>query len=286
VLLSLNMQDAFEIRPEDLALDAPKPRTLWNSTFLEAYDDVPRCPDALKVIEHFAEVAHPNQVEAYRTLFRKSKDDSEDAKKRAACAAVRQWSSGGDVELPKEDRDNYPPLFKALNQALITDDPAKLFHFSWFIRAMNSHLTNPDNGPKTDLITWRGSKIDPAQAALLVVGAVIRPCMYVASSLDRSVAEVFVGEHGYLFKLHIPAGCRNASVIYEFARIQDEKEVLIPPYTPFQVTAVNKCGPHTIIELNVLDGMVFKMIEDGCKELLAEGMSPALCGKPARSCVL
>jgi hypothetical protein len=282
------VEDPFLIRPKDLAIDARNQRTLYNSNFLKFYDVIPRQPDPLEVIKHLGEVTHASQVEAFRTLFRESRAHSEDSDARAAYAAVKHWSSGGDVELPPEDVGMYPPLFKAVNRALITDDVDKLPHFTWFIRALNSHLTNTLHSPQRCLTTWRGSKMDSEQAAMLVEGTVVRPCMYVASSLDRNVGEVFCGEARNLLKLTVPSGCRNASVISRFARIQDEKEVLIPPYSPMLVKRVSKQGNYNVFEMDVLDGMVYREVERGGQnaELLIDQLPRSICGKHARACVV
>jgi hypothetical protein len=291
------MEDPFLIRPKDLAIDAQNPRTLANSNFLKFYDVTPRQPDALEVIKHLGEVTHASQVEAFRTLFRESRAHSEASDERAAYAAVKHWSGnsttdpgcpGADVELPPEDARMYPPLFKAVNRALITDDVDKLPHFTWFIRALNSHLTNTLHSPQRCLTTWRGSKMDSEQAAMLVEGTVVRPCMYVASSLDRNVAEIFCGEARNLLKLNVPSGCRNASVISRYARVQDEKEVLVPPYSPMLVKRVSKQGNYNVFEMDVLDGMVYREVERGGQnaELLIDQLPRSICGKHARACVV
>ena len=125
-----------------------------------------------------------------------------------------------------------------------------------------------------DLITWRGSRLTPAQAAVLQKGYIFRACMFVATSLRREVAEPFVNpadvNQGYLLKFHIPKGCRNGCTIYHLARIEEEREVLIPPYTPFRVIDVAPEQPSqlynqvTIITLETVDGMIYEnLVERG-----------------------
>ena len=72
---------------------------------------------------------------------------------------------------------------------------------------------------------------------------------------------------GFLLRLNIPAGCRNGSPVYHLARIEDEREVLCPPYTPFRVLSVEPDSRYpeelTVITLDVLDGMVSRLPHTG-----------------------
>ena len=82
-------------------------------------------------------------------------------------------------------------------------------------------------------ISWRGSKLTQAQASVLRVGIVIRPPMFVATSLDHATA-VHMAD-GPLVRFEIPVGCRNAYPVDDLSEF-DEHEILLPPYSPLRVT--------------------------------------------------
>jgi hypothetical protein len=86
------------------------------------------------------------------------------------------------------------------------------------------------------------------QASVLVPGVVIRPPMFVATSISRATAALMA--KGPIVRLNIPAGCRNACSVSSHSAY-DEEEVLLPPYTPLRVTYASADEIH----VDVLDGM-------------------------------
>eukprot|EP00662_Eupelagonemidae_sp_cell21_P001560 gene1560-45507_t len=84
----------------------------------------------------------------------------------------------------------------------------------------------------------------------------------------------------------------NACPISHLARIEDEKEVLVPPYSPLLVrgSRVKRCGVRdiTIISAEILDGRVVAEVEKGGCDVVALGM-PQLAvarGSHAPACII
>ena len=81
-------------------------------------------------------------------------------------------------------------------------------HWMLLVRLLCNYLVRPSHEIATATISWRGSKLTQAQASVLRVGIVIRPPMFVATSLDHATA-VHMAD-GPLVRFEIPVGCRNA----------------------------------------------------------------------------
>ena len=101
------------------------------------------------------------------------------------------------------------------------------------------------------------------QVNALVVGEVIRPPMFVATSFNKQTARSFAKNARYLVRVAIPAHSMNACCVREHSEFAEE-EVLIPPYSPFRVLLVDHAT--RTIRLELLDGKVygeFEMSEEG-----------------------
>lgn len=307
-----------------LAEDAPLPldlraqrRTLQNSTYLRLYDAQPKNPGVEDVLASLAKVASPYDVAAFKKVHATKASEGHRGGALAGAAsmamdthmqavrntAISTWCCAEDSLWTQDDPDSDAwvkgskavdrpaPVFKRLNDALVCDTEKKLKDWMPFVRSMTSFLTDSKQAPKRDLVTWRGSKMTPEQAGLLQPGVVVRACMFVASSLDEAVGRMFTRERaqggGFLLQLRIPSGCRNGTPVYHLARIEDEREVLCPPYTPFRVLTVEpfEDGELTLITLDVLDGMFWLMVEEGqvdaatAKSILGFDVPPAQIGK-------
>jgi hypothetical protein len=314
--------------PADLRTSRKQRRTLQNSTYLRLYDAQPKNPNVETVLASLAKVASPYDVAAFKKVHATKAAAAGGSGGGAAAAAagalsmamdtqmqavkvevvrntaISTWCCAEDSLWTQEDPDSDAwvkgskavdrpaPVFKRLNDALVCDTEEKLKDWMPFVRSMTSFLTDAKEAPKRDLITWRGSKMTPEQAALLKPGVVVRACMFVASSLDQNVGRMFTRERaqggGFLLRFRIPAGCRNGTPVYHLARIEDEREVLCPPYTPFRVLTVEpfEGGELTLITLDILDGMFWMMVEEaqvdvaGAKSLGFD-VTPAQIGQRA-----
>ena len=77
--------------------------------------------------------------------------------------------------------------------------------------------------------------------------------MFVSTSLDRAQVEPFRKNYGVIVRVDIPRGCANACCIADKSKYGHEKEVLIPPYSPFQVVTIDLEARE--IHARLLDGM-------------------------------
>lgn len=264
-------------------------RTLWNSKFLAYYDAAERTPTPAQVMEAMTKVAWPQHVEAYRTLVETNKSSLEGGRE-----AVQVWSCAESCEPePKRPRvlesgQRAPTLFKVVNNALIHDDANLLKGWVTFIRGINSFVTRPENAAPSDLTVYRGSKMSRLQAdRFLKKDTVVRPCMFVATSRNKVVAEMYSRQQ-VIIQIKVPQGCRNALILGSIANHVDEEEVLLPPYSPLLIKSagLNRDGFY-VVETELLDGMVISFIERDaqCKELLP-GMPDAVYGRHALSCII
>lgn len=127
-----------------------------------------------------------------------------------AQASIRLWTT--------HDADGKNELFRHVNRMIFLDGAAELERWMWFVRLANDLITRP-TGALTSMTVWRGSSMTDGQAQRLRPGLVVRPPLYLSLSTELDVAHRFRAEHsnneaggGYLIKLTIPPGCRNALV--------------------------------------------------------------------------
>lgn len=90
-----------------------------------------------------------------------------------------------------------------------------------------------------------------------------------------------------MLEVYVPRGCRNACPISHLARIEDEKEVLMPPYSPVLVKGHRRRGSYNVIEVEVLDGQIVHHCEGGHFNPSQIGMENAMSTFRAlsRACV-
>merc|ERR1711982_147055 len=111
--------------------------------------------------------------------------------------------------------------------------------------------------------------------------------MFFAMSTNVNVAEIYTGEAGYMVEVHVPRGCLNACPISHLARIEVEKEVLMPPYSPILVTGHRRRDRYKMIEVKVLDGQIVNAFEKGELNPSDVGMGTVMSAfrTPSRACV-
>lgn len=152
--------------------------------------------------------------------------------------------------------DGYSSVFKQLNRVIFFDNAAEVRDWMLFIRIATGYLTRKINKTERHRTVWRASSMSQAQAQRLVPHMVIRPPMFVATSLHYNEAHKFLQKkdgHGFLLKINIPRGCRNATYIDHVSVYEQEAEVLVPPYSPFLVLEIDL--DRRFIKLNLLDGL-------------------------------
>lgn len=93
----------------------------------------------------------------------------------------------------------------------------------------------------------------------LKVGDVIRPPMFVATSLHRTQAMKFRENAMFLIRIHIQAYCVNACCIQDHSEYGHEQEVLIPPYSPFEIKHIDSGARE--IHAVLLDGSDYEVQE-------------------------
>jgi hypothetical protein len=160
--------------------------------------------------------------------------------KTVAEAAICVWTSN-DI------------FYKACNRVLVQEDEP-LERWILMIRVLCNYLTRPSHTLSENLQTWRGSKLTRTQTSLLKPGVVIRPPMFVSTSLSPAIAASLA--HGPIVRFNIPAGCRNACLVSNHSAYAEE-EVLLPPYTPIRVTYASADE----IRVDVLDGKDYQQHE-------------------------
>jgi len=143
-------------------------------------------------------------------------------------------------------------VHQQLNEVLLKDHESELASWMGILRLITHHLPSSSNAVTADVTVWRGTSLTRDQVATLRVGEVIRPPMFLATSLDQQAAQrAFQKPGSPLVKLHVPDGCRNACNIASLSSYKKQKEVLLPPYTPLHVLRVSS----QLIEVVVLNGL-------------------------------
>jgi hypothetical protein len=220
-------------------------RTLYSSRFLQLYDSMVKKPhlqaEAFEEIWHALRRIDDGRIACVFSSLVPPKCRKDP--KKLLEAAIKLWtvSTGSKNSSPHA----------LLNNALIADDKIKLESWMGLVRLLTYHITCSANEIRQDLLTWRGSHLTPQQIASLREGEVIRPPMFVASSMHEQQTKGFKKKTGILVKIYVPAGCRNACSIEALSRFPKQKEVLLPPYTPLHVQSVST----DLIEVKVLNGL-------------------------------
>ncbi len=124
--------------------------------------------------------------------------------------------------------------------------------FKWY--SLQSLLTNAikilTETQKKCKLSYRGTKAEFYQN---VTGKTIRFGSFTSSSLERKVAQDFGNKSCFEIKT-----CEGADVI-KYSKYPEQKEVLIPPYEKFKVTAVKKRKYHK----NLWCDTVYKLESSG-----------------------
>lgn len=221
----------------------PSLRTLSVSAFLKLYMAAPEKPTAQDCLQA---IGTSSDLEDVVTALSALPPND-------ACAldayVVKLWA----ILKGKDEKKGGEKFYKFLNNAVIKDDARSLQMMMPIARVLNKILVN--YFPPYNVVTWRGSRMTPAQLRNLNVQGHYRVAMFVASSLDFDVAERFVVyEPGkVIVQFQIPQECHNAGFLGVEFFPEQEREYLMPPYT-----AVEVVGKGTIKEYKLLTVRVYK----------------------------
>ena len=239
---------ASQIHLKKLQLAAHAERRIFHgSAFQQVYDRTPAKPHA----ELGGKGVHQRLVALGRKRDAKMFSQQTEAGKTIVQAAINLWTA--------HDRAGQNALFKDLNRVLIdvNDDEDELERWMWFVRLATHWIVRPSNALESALTVWRGSKMTKKQASRLFAGLVVRPPMFVSTTIDRNTADGFRQFGKYLVELAIPAGCRNACSVSEHSDYAGEKEFLLPPYTAVRIDRVDH--DSQLVKGTVLDNVVHYM---------------------------
>ena len=239
---------ASQIHLKKLQLAAHAERRIFHgSAFQQVYDRTPAKPHA----ELGRKGVHQRLVALGRKRDAKMFSQQTEAGKTIVQAAINLWTA--------HDRAGQNALFKDLNRVLIVvnDDEDELERWMWFVRLATHWIVRPSNALESALTVWRGSKMTKEEASRLFAGLVVRPPMFVSTTIDRNAADGFRQFGKYLVELAIPAGCRNTCSVSEHSDYAGEKEFLLPPYTAVRIDRVDH--DSQLVKGTVLDNVVHYM---------------------------
>jgi len=216
-------------------------QTLGTSHFLNLYKEAPSRPTVRDCMRAIRDCGYLERV--HRDLAKLKSRDSTELRNYA----VKLWAClrGCDKKHGGEH------FYKLLNNAVIQDDATSLRAMMPLARLLNAVLVK--YAAPTDVISYRGSSMTTEQYQDIQVGCTYRVAMFVASSVDRGVAERFVVfEPGRIMvELWIPRRCHNAGYLgVEFWK-ENEREFLMPPYTVVEAVKKDVAGPYRRLVVRV-----------------------------------
>jgi len=209
-------------------------QSLAKSSFLRLYGEAAKRPSADEC--HSASLGVPGLEKTAAELCKLMAQND----KALETYAVKLWA-----RLPGTEGGDY--FYKLLNDAVIADDPVRLRPLIPLARVLNNVLN--EYRPRSEVKTYRGSRLSLEQFEAIQVGHFYRVAMFVASSERRNVAERFLehreGDFQVLVEISIPQGCFNAGFLgVEFWK-ENEHEYLTPPYTVVEIVEKKQaaCSP-------------------------------------------
>jgi len=130
-------------------------------------------------------------------------------------------------------RLNLPEVFNDVNEALLTDDPWHLGHFSGFITAVNRYISSHQTVRPVSL--FRGTSIRDAQRVNPADAAIFRQPIFAGTTEDHATAAEFAKDGSPIIEYLVPAGCARCTELpSDLSAYPEEKEWLIMPYTAMQ----------------------------------------------------
>ena len=136
----------------------------------------------------------------------------------------------------------------------LINGPLLLLSCRWvpYIRALNNHILDRRFRVPHETQVLRKSFLTHADAARFAVGASYRTANYAATSTLRDPNHAALANVGrlpleVLWRITVPANCLNACDCSRVAVFAAEAEVLLVPYTAFEVTDITRVGNLTTI---------------------------------------
>lgn len=200
-------------------------RSLRGSNFLALYDLCPKKPSKRDVMAPMTKTVR----DAYDECFKRRKGN-------LYAASVQLWTE--------------KLVYKAVNAALISDNAGLLAHWMPFVRSLNNYLVRYH--PQGALIARRMSFLTTDRAYELQEGQIYRLGMFVASS--KETWEAFpsgVGGQQVRIEFHVPDGCFQAADIEALSAFENEREILLVPYTAVRVTKVFSGGEGQAVTIRM-----------------------------------
>ena len=150
-------------------------------------------------------------------------------------------------------------LYTRINTALIQDNPDEIEKLCPLIRLMNNYIVTHPSTKKMTL--YRGTTIRDHQKVQVqkdegVRGTVWRQPLFVAASEDMNLARRFRKEGCPIIEFVVPIDCYNCTPVHHLSIYPEEKEWLMPPYTPVKYKGQRNEGGCLIVTVDVLDGGV------------------------------
>lgn len=153
------------------------------------------------------------------------------------------------------------PLYKEVNEALRCDNARQLAKYGGFIRELQTALYNECDIKRNNFDNvepvWRGATFAPSEIARYRPGFTFLWASFVSTSKSESVArDIFKGN--VLFKIKVQGkGIIYALDIARFSKFQNEQEVLLFPFSGFEVLKVTKESSElTVIEMQSVDTLL------------------------------
>mmetsp|Transcript_31638 Transcript_31638/g.58361 ORF Transcript_31638/g.58361 Transcript_31638/m.58361 type:complete len:437 (+) Transcript_31638:28-1338(+) len=202
-------------------------RTLAESNFLKFYTSLPRRPSLRLLQSHL-------QGRVLVTFMACLADQ----RGHIGEAAARLWSYDA------------PAHYKAINNALMSDNAALMRHWSPLIRVLNNYMLSFHLPMET--ITRRKSWLTRVEGLAYLVGRTYRFGMYCATSKkDWPDFPPGVGGQEVRWVFTVPRGCFQACDIEQasvFGAV--EREVLLVPFTPVTIDRHEICAMTGILTIH------------------------------------
>ncbi|CAF3643240.1 unnamed protein product [Adineta steineri] len=122
--------------------------------------------------------------------------------------------------------------------------------------------------------TYRGMLLRNEDLVKYVVGSKLMNISFVSTSKDREIAEIFAGQNSESTLSEIPAVCiytiRNMGTaldVEEISEIPDEREVLVLPFSAFQIRCIRR------LDKTVNKGIMVELELEECDEYQGENNS-------------
>eukprot|EP01048_Picozoa_sp_COSAG05_P015676 COSAG05_NODE_1919_length_3833_cov_3.495179_1_plen_572_part_00 len=161
----------------------------------------------------------------------------------------------------------WKPLYKQMNEALVDDDEQQLKQeYGGYVKKMRECLKERMNLQPLPETVWRGMNIPADVLETYRPGEKFLWPQFTSTSKEKSIAECFTQEGDnspVLFEIDLNGEGQTYALDIERFSIFNEKEVLIYPYSGFEVTNVITDYPYfgvnyTLVEMRTYDTLLIE----------------------------